>query len=74
LQKHRNTPRNDNPSDTVQKSTGAYGYPKQAAARIALAVMREHVRESTRVIVCCFGIDDAALYLQLLADIPVDRK
>jgi O-acetyl-ADP-ribose deacetylase (regulator of RNase III) len=43
-------------------STGVYGYPKQAAARIALAVMRQHQAGFASVIACCFSMEDVALY------------
>lgn len=47
-------------------STGVYGYPKEAAARIALRVM---TRQADRfaITACCFAAEDAALYRQLLA-------
>jgi len=48
-------------------STGVYGYPKDLAAAIAVSVMREHDQEFERILACCFGRDDAALYEQLLA-------
>ena len=48
-------------------STGVYGYPKEAAARIALGVMREHLGRFQRIVACCFGADDAQLYKNLLA-------
>ncbi len=47
-------------------STGVYGFPKPAAARIALRVMQEQEGSFQRVIACCYGADDAALYRQLL--------
>lgn len=47
-------------------STGVYGYPKDAAARIAIAVMREHEQDFDEIIACCFSAADAALYEQLL--------
>ena len=46
-------------------STGVYGYPKLAAARVALRVMREHAAAFERIVACCFGEDDAALYREL---------
>jgi O-acetyl-ADP-ribose deacetylase (regulator of RNase III) len=48
-------------------STGAYGYPKRAAARIALDVLRAHEQEFDELIVCCFSAEDAVLYRELLA-------
>ena len=43
-------------------STGVYGYPKDAAARIALKVMREREKELERIVACCFSREDAELY------------
>jgi O-acetyl-ADP-ribose deacetylase (regulator of RNase III) len=48
-------------------STGAYGYPKEQAARIAVAVMREHEAEFEEIIACCFSAADKALYEVVLA-------
>lgn len=47
-------------------STGAYGYPKETAARIALGVMREHEAGFDEIIACCFAAADAELYRRLL--------
>ena len=47
-------------------STGAYGYPKDEAARIALSLMRQYEGELEDVIACCFSADDAALYTDIL--------
>jgi O-acetyl-ADP-ribose deacetylase (regulator of RNase III) len=47
-------------------STGVYGYPKQAAARIALTAIRGHAAGFVSVIACCFSAEDAALYHELL--------
>jgi O-acetyl-ADP-ribose deacetylase (regulator of RNase III) len=50
-------------------STGVYGYPVEAAARIAVATARTatertvHLRE---VIFCCFSMADLAVYERLL--------
>ena len=48
-------------------STGAYGYPKGAAAEIALRAMREFEPRLQRIIACCFAEEDAAIYRQRLA-------
>lgn len=48
-------------------STGAYGYPKEEAARIALGVMREYEGKFDAIIACCFSAADKALYDRLLA-------
>ena len=47
-------------------STGVYGYPKEAAAKIAVRVMREYEKSLERVIACCFGGEDTVLYQTLL--------
>jgi len=46
-------------------STGVYGYPKEAAARIALEVMRAERGDFEEIIACCFSQQDAALYRTL---------
>ncbi len=43
-------------------STGIYGYPKQAAAYIALYVMRDYETQMEEIIVCCFSVEDAEIY------------
>jgi O-acetyl-ADP-ribose deacetylase (regulator of RNase III) len=43
-------------------STGVYGYPKEAAAGIAMAAMLEYEDRFERIIACCFSDSDAALY------------
>lgn len=47
-------------------STGVYGYPREAAARIAVSIMREYEPEMEEIIACCFSGDDVELYLKLL--------
>lgn len=47
-------------------STGVYGYPKQQAAGIALAVMLDYEDRFERIIACCFSDTDAALYRSVL--------
>lgn len=52
-------------------STGAYGYPKEAAAQVAVDTVRDCVaREQTvkEVIFVCFSAADLATYTALLAD------
>ena len=49
-------------------STGVYGYPKEAAARIALRVMREYEPRFERIVACCFSEADAETYRQVLAN------
>jgi len=43
-------------------STGIYGYPREAAARIAWRTMREYEPRFEEIIACCFSEDDAAVY------------
>lgn len=47
-------------------STGVYGYPKQAAASIALEEMRAAEKDFERIIVCCFSDEDAEVYRRLM--------
>jgi len=47
-------------------STGVYGYPREPAARIALAVMQQYERHFERIIACCFSAADAKLYRALV--------
>jgi O-acetyl-ADP-ribose deacetylase (regulator of RNase III) len=47
-------------------STGVYGYPKEAAARIAVKVMQERDGDPEVIIACCFSGEDAVLYRALL--------
>jgi O-acetyl-ADP-ribose deacetylase (regulator of RNase III) len=49
-------------------STGVYGYPKEAAARIAVAAMLKYQYRFERIIVCCFSETDAALYRRVLEE------
>jgi O-acetyl-ADP-ribose deacetylase len=51
-------------------STGIYGYPLEAASRIALATVREELDQRPmidRVVFCCFGAEPTTLYRHLLA-------
>jgi O-acetyl-ADP-ribose deacetylase len=48
-------------------STGAYGFPRDQAARIALEVMRERRQELDRVVAAVFSAADRELYLATLA-------
>jgi len=49
-------------------STGAYGYPKAQAARIAVAIMLEYADRFERIVACCFSESDAALYRSVLQE------
>lgn len=46
-------------------STGVYGYPKEAAAEIAMTEMQQAENRFEKVIACCFSEDDAALYREV---------
>ncbi len=46
-------------------STGVYGYPKRAAATIAVDVLRQ-AEGLDEIVVCCFSATDMDLYHQLL--------
>jgi O-acetyl-ADP-ribose deacetylase (regulator of RNase III) len=48
-------------------STGAYGYPRDRAAQIAVAVMRRYETKFERIIACCFSIADKQWYDKALA-------
>ncbi len=48
-------------------STGVYGYPKKAAALVALGVMRENESRFDKIICCCFSEADKTLYETALA-------
>ncbi|CAL95254.1 O-acetyl-ADP-ribose deacetylase [Azoarcus olearius] len=55
-------------------STGAYGYPIELAARVAVEVVRvEVLRKGAvgEVIFCCHSGDHLAVYQQLLREMPV---
>ncbi len=55
-------------------STGVYGYPKEPAARIAVATVRDSVQAFPairEVFFCCHSADDLAIYQTLLHDAPV---
>jgi len=47
-------------------STGVYGYPKEAATRIAVREVREHARDKDAIF-CCFDRGTADLYRSILA-------
>ncbi len=50
-------------------STGAYGYPKDRAAHIAIAAGLEFAPLMDAIIYCCFREQDAALYQRILQEI-----
>ena len=51
-------------------STGVYGYPVEAAAKIAVATLHQALRRATgveEVLLCCFSASDLAVYESLLS-------
>ena len=48
-------------------STGAYGFPKNRAAAIAVREMKAYEPQFERVVACCFSEGDASIYRPLLA-------
>ena len=51
-------------------STGVYGYPMEAATRVAIKTLREELARHPnieQVVFCCFGAEPAAVYRRLLA-------
>jgi O-acetyl-ADP-ribose deacetylase (regulator of RNase III) len=49
-------------------STGVYGYPKQQATEVALAIMQAWRDKFERIIACCYSDADADLYQTLCPD------
>ena len=49
-------------------STGVYGYPKEAAAEIAVETVKAFpVRSLKKVVFCCFSAADAEIYRNILS-------
>jgi O-acetyl-ADP-ribose deacetylase (regulator of RNase III) len=48
-------------------STGVYAYPKEEAARIALAMMKEFENQFVRIIAACHSTEDVKIYQTVLA-------
>src|SRR5579864_2552143 len=48
-------------------STGAYRFPKEAAARIAVLAMRAHEAGFARIVACLFDNESARLYRTLVS-------
>jgi O-acetyl-ADP-ribose deacetylase (regulator of RNase III) len=52
-------------------STGAYGFPLEQAAEIAISTLRAFTESPTslrEVFLCCFSEEDYAVYMELLTD------
>lgn len=49
-------------------STGIYGFPKEAAATIAIGVMREHESQFEQIVACVFDAETKALYERALKE------
>jgi O-acetyl-ADP-ribose deacetylase (regulator of RNase III) len=47
-------------------STGVYGYPKRAAADVAISVMRDFEDKIGHIVACCFDEQDASIYRDAL--------
>ena len=54
-------------------STGVYGYPKDAACKIALKVMLAFADKFKRIIACCHGNEDLNLYRQIYASFGISE-
>jgi O-acetyl-ADP-ribose deacetylase len=48
-------------------STGVYGYPKEAAAQIAVQTVAGFAGGPTDIVFCCFSADDTRRYEDLIA-------
>jgi O-acetyl-ADP-ribose deacetylase (regulator of RNase III) len=49
-------------------STGAFGYPRLQAARVALDVMQRNAAHFSRIIACLFDAESLGLYLSLISE------
>jgi O-acetyl-ADP-ribose deacetylase (regulator of RNase III) len=50
-------------------STGVYGYPIEAAAQVAIATVRHHLRGSSsigEIVFCCFSRNDLGVYERVM--------
>ena len=55
-------------------STGVYHYPKEAAAQIALSVMRRYEKDFRSIVACCYDAENAAIYRRLLGPVKEDEE
>jgi O-acetyl-ADP-ribose deacetylase (regulator of RNase III) len=54
-------------------STGVYGYPKEAAAHVAVRSMLRHQSEYERIVASCFSEQDTKLYRHTLEELTDGR-
>ncbi len=54
-------------------STGAFGYPKEEASRIAIKTIKEIKPEKITVIFCCYGALDYQIYLKNVYGIMIEN-
>jgi O-acetyl-ADP-ribose deacetylase (regulator of RNase III) len=47
-------------------STGAYGFPKEQAAKVAVMIMREYEKKFDEIVACCFSEADKELYEEII--------
>ena len=55
-------------------SSGVYGYPKAAAARIALQVLSRYENQFELIIACCHGTDSYQLYRDTLHQLSASTE
>ena len=55
-------------------STGAYGYPKEQACRIALNIMLQNDKYFEKITACCFSSRDVDLYKKTLSVLRLSRQ
>lgn len=53
-------------------STGVYGFPKRAAAEIAIEVMSAHETRLELIVACLFSYSDAVIYRDILSATETD--
>lgn len=46
-------------------STGVYGFPKRQAAAIALRTMQDFEGDFSRIVACCFSVEDADIHREV---------
>lgn len=53
-------------------STGAFGYPKEDASRIAIDTIKEIDSENIKVVFCCYEVADYQIYVKNVYGIEID--